>query len=200
MASRASLRRPDCATGLLMCATNGVCFEAPDMPLTKPKLAAKSMNVRAPNRVTHTYKQRLNGSMAKVFSLLCPVREAEWIDGWNPVLVLTQSGFAEQDCVFITDAKVHDAIWFISRHDPARGFVEMIKVTPGVTACKLTIRVRPAKPGCEAEITYSHTSLGPEGDVYLAGFTAEYYVQFMREWESRLNHYLKHGSALRNSS
>jgi hypothetical protein len=170
------------------------------MSLTKPKLSAKSMNVRAPNRVSHTYKQRLNGSMSKVFPLLCPVREAEWIDGWNPVLVLTQSGYAEQDCVFITDAKVHDAIWFITRHDPARGFVEMIKVTPGVTACKLTIRVRPAKPGCEAEITYSHTSLGPEGDVYIAGFTAEYYVQFMREWESRLNHYLKHGSALRNSS
>ena len=56
----------------------------------------------------------------------------------------------------------------------------MIKITPGVTACKLTIRVRAAKPGCEAEITYSHTSLGPEGDVYLASFTAEYYVQFMR--------------------
>ena len=47
--------------------------------------------------------------MSKVFPLLCPVREADWIDGWNPVLVLTQSGFAEQDCVFITDAKVHDA-------------------------------------------------------------------------------------------
>ena len=37
-----------------------------------------------------------------------------------------------------------------------------------------------------------------EGDVFIAGFTAEYYVQFMREWESRLNHYLKHGTALRN--
>ena len=43
----------------------------------------------------------------------------------------------------------------------------------GVTACKLTIRVRPFKPGCEAEVTYSHTSLGPEGDVYIASFTAE---------------------------
>ena len=40
--------------------------------------------------------------------------------------------------------------------------------------------------------------MGPEGDVYIASFTAEYYVQFMREWESRLNHYLKHGTALRN--
>jgi hypothetical protein len=168
------------------------------MPVTKTRTAAKSLNVRAPNRVSHTYTQRLSASMSKVFPLLCPVREAEWIDGWNPVMVLSKSGVAEQDCVFITDAKFHDAIWYITRHDAARGFVEMIKITPGVTACKLTVRVRPAKPGCEAEVTYSHTSLGPEGDVFLSSFTAEYYVQFMREWESRLNHYLKHGTALRN--
>jgi hypothetical protein len=174
--------------------------KVPTMPLTKPKTAAKSMNVRAPNRVTRTYKQRLNGSVSKVFPLLCPVREAEWIDGWSPVMVLTQSGVAEQDCVFITDAKVHDAIWYVTRHDAARGFVEMIKITPGVTACKLTIRVRPVKPGCEAEVTYSHTSLGPEGDVFISSFTPEFYVQFMREWESRLNHFLKHGTALRNSA
>ena len=170
------------------------------MALRNPKPASKALNVRAPNRVAHTYKQRLTGSPSKVFPLLCPVREADWIDGWNPILVLSQSGHAEQDCVFLTDAKVHDSIWYITRHDPARFFIEMIKITPSVTACKLTIRVRPAKPGCEAEVTYSHTSLGPEGDVYIAGFTAEYYVQFMREWESRLNHYLKHGTALRNGS
>jgi hypothetical protein len=170
------------------------------MALRNPKPASKALNVRAPNRVAHTYKQRLTGSPSKVFPLLCPVREADWIDGWSPIMVLSQSGYAEQDCVFITDAKVHDSIWYITRHDPARFFVEMIKITPAVTACKLTIRVRPAKPGCEAEITYCHTSLGPEGDVYIAGFSAEYYVQFMREWESRLNHYLKHGSALRNGS
>ncbi len=57
--------------------------------------------------------------------------------------------------------------------------------------------MRDAAAGCEAEVTYSHTSLGPRGDVFLAGFTAEYYVQFMREWEDRINHYLAHGTALR---
>lgn len=158
------------------------------------------MNIRAPNRVTRTYKQHLAASASRVFPLLCPVREADWIDGWRPILVLTQSGVAEQDCVFITDSKVHDSIWFITRHDPARGFVEMIKITPGVTACKLTIRVRPAKPGSEAEITYSHTSLGPEGDTFISSFTADYYVQFMKEWESRMNHYLKNGTALRSAT
>ena len=155
------------------------------------------MNIRPPNRVTHTYTQRLVAPPAAVFPLLCPVREADWIDGWNPLVVLSHSGLAEPDCVFVTDAQPFDAVWFITRHEPERGFVEMIKVTPEVTACKLTVQVRAAGPGSEADVTYSHTSLGPQGDVFVASFTAEYYVQFMREWEERMNHFLTHGAALR---
>lgn len=157
------------------------------------------MNVRPPNRVTHTYTQRLAAPPEKVFPLLCPVREADWIDGWKPLLVLSKSGVAEPDCVFVTDARPHDAIWFVTRHEPEAGLVEMIKITPEVTACKLVIRVRAAGAGSEADVTYSHTSLGPQGDVFVASFTAEFYVQFMREWEERMNHYLAHGTALRAS-
>ncbi|MDH4261119.1 MAG: hypothetical protein OEW16_12580 [Gammaproteobacteria bacterium] len=155
------------------------------------------MNIRPPNRVTHTYTQRLVAPPAAVFPLLCPVREADWIDGWSPLLVLSHSGLAEPDCVFVTDSRPYDAVWFITRHEPERGFVEMIKVTPDVTACKVTIQVRAAGAGSEADVTYSHTSLGPQGDLFVASFTAEFYVQFMREWEDRINHYLTHGTALR---
>ncbi len=158
------------------------------------------MNIRAPNRATHAYTQRLVAPPDKVFPLLCPVREADWIDGWSPVLVLSHTGIAEPDCVFVTDAEPHDAIWFVTRHEPARGIIEMIKITPEVTACKLSIEVRPSGEGSEADVIYSHTSLGPQGDVFIATFTAEYYVQFMREWEDRINHYLTHGSALRAES
>ena len=155
------------------------------------------MNIRQPNRVTHNYTQRLAGPPDMVFPLLCPVREADWIDGWNPVLVLSQTGLAEPDCVFVTPAEPHDAIWFVTRHEPARGFIEMIKITPAVTACKLTVRVRATGTGSEADVTYSHTSLGPQGDTFIASFTSEFYVAFMREWEERINHYLTHGVALR---
>jgi hypothetical protein len=155
------------------------------------------MNIRPPHRVTHTYTQHLVAPPASVFPLLCPVREADWIDGWKPLLVLSASGVAEPDCVFVTDARPYDAIWYVTRHEPGRGFVEMIKITPEVTACKLTITLRAAAGGSEADVTYSHTSLGPQGDLFLSTFTAEYYFQFMREWEERINYYLAHGKALR---
>ena len=155
------------------------------------------MRVTKPNRVTRTFTQQLVAEPSKVFPLLCPVREADWIEGWNPVVVLSESGVAEPDCVFLTEAGPSSAIWYITRHEPSHGFVEMIQITPAVTACRLNIQLRPVEGGAEATITYAHTSLGPEGDTLVASFTEEYYRQFMRDWEARINHYLSHGSALR---
>jgi hypothetical protein len=157
------------------------------------------MKLVSPVRAKHTYTQRLVAEPAAVFPLLCPVREADWIEGWNPLLVVSSSGVAEPDCVFITQAEPHAAVWYVTRHEPF-GFVEMIKITPDVTACRLTIRLRAVEGGSEAEITYSHTSLGPAGDAFVEGFTAEHYRRFMQDWESRLNHYLRHGTALRREA
>jgi hypothetical protein len=155
------------------------------------------MKIAKPNRASHSYTQQLVAEPSAVFPLLCPVRECDWIDGWDPICVITHSGVAEPDCVFITDSTPNDAIWYITRHEPANGFVEMLKITPSVTACRLTIQLRPVPTGTEAVITYMHTSLGPEGDTFVASFTEDYYRQFMRDWEARINYYLSHGSQLR---
>jgi hypothetical protein len=127
------------------------------------------------------------------------VREADWIEGWDPLLVLSQSGVAERDCVFLTGTTHREAIWYVTRHEPENAFVEMLKITPSVTACKLTIQVGGVEGGSEAEITYAHTSLGPEGDTFIASFTEDHYRQFMRDWEAKMNHFLTHGAVLRAS-
>jgi hypothetical protein len=158
------------------------------------------MKIVKPNRATRTYTQHLVGPPNAVFTLLCPVREVDWIEGWDPLLVVASSGIAEPDCVFTTAATPADAVWYITRHEPQAGFVEMLKITPNVTACRLTIQLRAVSGGSEADVTYSHTSLGPDGDAFVASFTDAYYRKFMQDWESRINHYLIHGSALRAAS
>lgn len=155
------------------------------------------MRVEKPNRVIRTFTQQLIGEPSTVFPLLCPVREADWIEGWNPLVVFSQSGVAETDCVFLTGAGSGDSIWYITRHEPDNRHLEMIKITPNVTACKLTIKLHQAEGGgSEAAITYAHTSLGPEGDKFITSFTEDYYRQFMRDWEKRINHYLTCGTLL----
>ena len=148
------------------------------------------MKIIAPCRVSRTYTQKLVAGPAAVFPLLCPVREADWIEGWDPLVVITGSGVAEPDCVFVTPGNPKDAIWYITRHEPESGSIQMLKITPDVTACRLDIKVSPARGGAEATISYTHTSLGPEGDEFVQSFTAEYYQLFMQEWEARINRYL----------
>ena len=151
------------------------------------------MKILKPKRVTRTFVQKLISGPADVFPLLCPVREADLLKGWDPLLVISESGFAEPDCVFVTASEPQDAIWYIMRHEPADGLVEMLKITPGVTACRLSIHLREVPGGSEAIVTYSHTSLGPVGDTFVNQFTQEFYDGFMQAWESRLNHYLHTG-------
>lgn len=158
------------------------------------------MKIVTPVRATHTYKQHLAAPPDAVFPLLCPVREADWITGWNPLRVVSATGVAEPDCVFITAAEPQAAIWYITHHAPEAGFIEMLKITPEVTACRLTIQLHRTDTGSTADITYTHTSLGPQGDEFVAGFTADFYRTFMQAWESRLNHYLRHGTALPENS
>jgi hypothetical protein len=154
------------------------------------------MKISKPKRVIRSYIQHLDAAPADVFPLLCPVREADWIEGWDPLLVISNSGLAEADCVFITANDPGTAIWYITRHEPEAGFVEMIKITPTETACRLSIQLRSVGDGCEATVTYSHTSLGPEGDRFISSFTEEHYRQFMKDWEARMNHFLATGMAL----
>jgi hypothetical protein len=120
----------------------------------------------------------------------------EWVSGWVPELVISSSGVAERDCIFITPDKPGTAIWYITRHEPEKWFVEMLKILPGVTACRLEIRLSEDGKGCFADITYSHTSLGSAGDEFVAKFTADHYQKFMQSWEKALNHFLETGCRL----
>lgn len=154
------------------------------------------MQITKPNRATHSYRQRLHAEPAKVFPLLCPVREMEWADGWLPELVISSSGIAERDGIFITPDKPGSAIWYITRHEPERWFVEMLKILPGVTACRLNIQLSENGNECFADVTYSHTSLGAAGDEFVAKFTADHYQKLMQAWERALNHFLTTGRRL----
>ncbi|MDO8986641.1 MAG: hypothetical protein Q7V14_00255 [Coriobacteriia bacterium] len=51
-------------------------------------------------------------------------------------------------------------------------------------------------PVREADWIKGWKSLGLEGDEFVESFTEEYFVEFMQDWESRLNHYLATGLML----
>lgn len=148
------------------------------------------MIVEAPARVIHRYRQRLRGTSAEVFPLLCPVREAEWVAGWEPSIVYTFSGFVEEECVFVTPGDEREAVWVVTEHDPDARRVGFVKVTPGVVVVRIHITLHDDGEGCAADVQYSYTALSPAGKAVVARMTREAYEAFMRGWEDELNAFL----------
>ncbi|MFZ0449582.1 MAG: hypothetical protein WAL98_10080 [Desulfatiglandaceae bacterium] len=149
------------------------------------------MKISRPVKVRHTYTQTLVAPPAAVFPLLCPVRETEWVKGWNPKLVVTESGYVEQDCVFVMPDRPDDSIWVVTKWDPDRYLVRFVKVTPGLTVGKIEIRLRPTEGGrTYADVTYGYTALSNAGEAFVEAFTRDQYVGLMREWETELNRFL----------
>lgn len=154
------------------------------------------MNIAKPHRVIRSFTQNLTAPPDQVFPLLCPVREAEWVNGWHPRLVISTSGVAEPDCIFITAAGPQEAIWMVTVHDPENHHLEIIKLIPGIVVGKIVIRLAPTSGGCSADISYSFTSLGPDGDRVVSEFTQEHFDEFMLTWETELNHFTATGERL----
>ena len=89
------------------------------------------MRVVSPKRVSRTYTQTLLGPPEAVFPLLCPVREADWIADWDPLLVVSESGVAEEDCVFVTRSEPENAVWYVTDYEPEKGFIAFVRYNAG---------------------------------------------------------------------
>lgn len=76
----------------------GQVLLSPSHPVDKLTIMAD-----ATNRLIATFGGTVRETPERVFSLCCPTREEEWIDGWNEStyrLIHSESGFNEDNCVF----------------------------------------------------------------------------------------------------
>jgi hypothetical protein len=149
-------------------------------------------------RVVRTYRQTIDAPPATVFPLLCPVKEADWLDGWHFNMIHSASGLVEEGAVFTTsfDADA-DTWWIVSRHDREAGVVEFARFTPGSRTCLLKIAVSAfGEAQSHVDVSYAYTSLTPAGDAFLAAWTREAFLADVTFWERSMNHYLNTGQRL----
>lgn len=150
-------------------------------------------------RTTRAFTQRINAAPHQVFPLLCPVREAEWLEGWTYDLLHSQSGYAEEGCVFRTQpAGDPETVWVVTRHDPADGIVEFVRVTAGLIATQLQIHVEAAGEAVSSVcITYHFVPTSEAGARLVRERHAEAeFRKAMEWWERSMNHYLETGTRL----
>jgi len=84
----------------------------------------------------------------------------------------------------------------ITAYEPENHFLQIVKLIPGIVAGKIEIRLAEAPHGATADITYSFTALGPDGDRVVREFTQKHFDEFMLTWETELNHFLATGERL----
>jgi hypothetical protein len=149
---------------------------------------------------TRTFTQTISAPPDRVFPLLCPVRESEWLDGWKAEVLRSESGYAEEGCVFRTVLPGEpETIWVVTRHEPDAGRVEFARVTAGLVATRLAIRVQAAGEGeSTVWVTYELTPTSPDGEHLVAKrHSEEAFNMAMAWWERSMNHFLETGSVLR---
>ena len=148
------------------------------------------MKVIQPKRKEHRCVQIWNANPERVFPLLCPVRETDWVPDWNPKLVVSNSGVMELDCIFITAEEQSDAIWIVSGYEPNR-YVEMYTVIPGSTVRKFSIRLDSEEENkTKASIFYEYTALTKGGEKVVNDFDKANFAEFTNHFEIAINHYL----------
>ena len=146
-------------------------------------------------RLSHTLAMRLPALPEAVFPLLCPVREAEWLRGWEARMVYSVSGVAEPGCVFTTPGLWGpEWVWVISRHEPAQA-VQFIIHAPGSHVTVLDIRMEADPAGTRADWTYTLTALDPGQEASHRGYMAGTQKRLL-DLENRLVHFLRSGDCL----
>jgi len=147
-------------------------------------------------RVTHQFTQTNVAPPETVFPLLCPVREADWVPGWQYRLIYSKSGVAEAGCVFITEENRRETTWIVTEYDPAAFRIAFVWVDPGMVAAQIRIRLEPGGGATTAPIQYTYTALSPKGNREVERFTETWFRQKMQSWEAAINHYLTTGKLI----
>jgi hypothetical protein len=153
---------------------------------------------RPGRRIVHRYTQNLTAPPERVFPLICPVREADWLHDWAYDMVFSSTGVAEKGCVFLTGAGEPDEdVWVISTHDPARHLVEMTRISRADYVCLIRVALAEAGSGARAEISYTFTALSERGSrVIEERHSPQRFHEMVTLWERSMNHYLQTGRCL----
>lgn len=149
------------------------------------------------SRVTFSRSMPVDFPPDRVFPLMCPVIEEDWIDVWEATVHYTESGVAEMGCVFSTDLPGKGReVWIVTRYD-APNRIEFSRTAGTTRACHLVVLVQDAPVGGSlVTFTYTYTGMDDEGDRWVEAYRPEQFAREMDAMHARLVHYLETGEAL----
>ncbi len=151
--------------------------------------------------ITKEYRQTIHALPDRVFPLLCPVLEAEWLDGWQYTMIYSRSGLVKEGAVFTTPRGGEpDTVWVVTKHDPSNLRVEFTRFTYQSRTCVLKIRVRKRdEKSSYVDIAYTYTGISAAGNRFIDALTDDVFHADMKHWEDAMNHFLRTGNQLKRA-
>ena len=148
-------------------------------------------------RISREYIQMNTGQPDKVFPLLCPVRESEWLPYFKAKVIYSSTGISEDGAIFQTTHGDEATItWIITKYNP-NSLIDMLYIIPDIMIVRINIQlVSHDKKHTKTTIRYTKTGLSERGNAEVEKFTEESFNQQMEHWEKAINYYLIHGKAI----
>jgi hypothetical protein len=137
--------------------------------------------------------QRIRATPEAIFPLLCPVREYDYLPDWECELVYTESGLAEEGCVFRTDREADGGLdtWVVSRFEPPRR-IAFVRVNP-LRTMQYDVTLAPEEDGTTTLVWEQVvTALDEAGDRHVAARRQEDFTAGIEAMETKIERYL-HG-------
>jgi hypothetical protein len=158
-------------------------------------ILAEDASTAAVQQRSQYFSIGLNGSVADVTPLFGPVREAKWASDWSPRFIHPSEGAQQEGVVFTTtDRPGTERFWLLTKYDVAKGRVEYVIFTPGLTASEIKISiVSKGERHCKATITYRRSALTAEGNAEVVKLDAQWAEEQRIHWEAAINRALAKG-------
>jgi len=149
------------------------------------------------NSSEFSFEMTADAPVGEVFPLLGPVRENDWIPGWESftTLIWSESGFAELGAVFQTAPGGSDPqTWVISEYIPNER-VAFVRFSPDVVT-RLGIDASEEAGKTSLLWTQNQTAISAAGVSEVAAGTQESYEESTAGFEAMLNYYLLTGELI----
>ena len=155
------------------------------------------MNEKAPNRIIVGCDLKIDALADDVFPLLCPVREYDWIEDWRCEMIFSDSGVAENNCIFTTDrAAEGKRTWVVSRYEPPKA-IEFVIFQESAAVVRLDLYLSGNGDGTTClRVTHTITALNDDGIAVMQHVEPQSIRNRWQALEKAMNHYLADGSML----
>ena len=159
------------------------------------------MNSFKASRVIHEFTQTNPASPLKIFPLLCPVHEGDWLPGWQYRLIYSDSGIAELGCVFVTPNPSGQAreetTWIVTEYDRTSFRISFLWIDPGRIITEIAIQLQATQPDVtQTKIRYRYTGLSEDGNRELEIYDRKWFETKMNRWETTMNYFLQTGERI----